>query len=168
MSSSTFASKVTDLCLDFFHKDLSKKGKPAPGKEWTVFAAFVMETAASLIVVSAGTGSKCLGQSETCPQGRLVHDSHAEVVARRALRRFLLHEVRAERLKEGSSGVFDGDGLREGVRFHLFTTHVPCGDATIAPKEEDERPPEVKRARLEGDLHRTGAKCLPGMLSCIW
>ena len=55
-----------------------------------------------------------------------------------------------------------------GLRLHLFSTHPPCGDATIAPKKkrtcaEDASPPPSKIARLSSfDQHRTGAKCVAG------
>ena len=40
--------------------------------------------------------------------------------------------------------------LRHGVAFHFYSSHPPCGDATISPKED---------ARGGGaDIHRTGAK----------
>jgi tRNA-specific adenosine deaminase 1 len=45
-------------------------------------------------VVAVGTGTKCLGDSETSASGDLVHDSHAEVVARRAFVLYLVNQVK--------------------------------------------------------------------------
>ncbi len=57
--------------------------------------------------------------------------------------------------------------LPPGLRLHLFSTHPPCGDATIAPKrtctEDASSPPPSKIARPSSfDQHRTGAKCVAG------
>ena len=38
--------------------------------------------------------------------------------------------------------------LMEEVKLHFYSSHPPCGDATIAPKDDD-----------SNDIHRTGAKC---------
>mgnify|MGYP001973060323 CR=1 FL=1 len=48
------------------------------------------------VVVALGTGTKCVGASARCPRGRALADSHAEVIARRALRYYLLAELYAE------------------------------------------------------------------------
>lgn len=60
--------------------------------------------------------------------------------------------------------------LRPGVTFHFFSSHTPCGDASIFPKDGGKRAavddddgvgPEAKRRKTDDDdIHRTGAKCL--------
>ena len=99
-----FADKIANFCHEYFKNVIPAKGKPQLGKEWTVLSAVVKEDSLKPVdcdndnllnsvveVVSLGTGTKCLGQSEESADGDLVHDSHAEVVAKRA---FVLYLVR--------------------------------------------------------------------------
>lgn len=179
MEDSSFADRIASLCYKHFDK-LPKKGKPLPGKEWTVLAAIVLRIEANkscdLQVVAMGTGSKCVGQSQLSPSGDLINDSHAEVIARRAFLRYLYQQL--ELCYSGhSSALFTLDpstkqcNLIKGASFVFFASHTPCGDASIIPKndnttvpEEDEEGPPCKIPKLSEapDVHRTGAKCVDG------
>ncbi|CAM9548413.1 unnamed protein product [Ectocarpus sp. 4 AP-2014] len=80
--------------------NLKPRGKPQ-GKEWTVLAGIVAQdtrtecctevaganssSCSCLRVVSLATGNKCVGTDKIPDDGSVVHDSHAEVLARRAL-----------------------------------------------------------------------------------
>ncbi|CAF4588705.1 unnamed protein product, partial [Rotaria magnacalcarata] len=64
--------------------------------EWTHLAAFVSVNDNNQIeILSIGTGTKCLGgdKQERGIEGCLLHDSHAEVIARRALMRLFYEEI---------------------------------------------------------------------------
>ncbi|BBN01869.1 tRNA-specific adenosine deaminase 1 [Marchantia polymorpha subsp. ruderalis] len=143
------------------YRSLPKKGKPQ-GVEATVLAAFVLTP--GLKVIAMGTGTKCIGRSKMSSAGDLVNDSHAEVIARRALLRFFYSQleeickstVKVNTAKSGSDSaatevnkldpifecVPDIQGnrqfqLREGLQIHLYISQCPCGDACILPFPHD-------------------------------
>ncbi|XP_066256507.1 tRNA-specific adenosine deaminase 1 [Euwallacea similis] len=165
--------QIAQLSLDLF-KTLPKTGKPKE-TEWTVLSSIVKQKDYQLEVVALGTGSKCIGRSKLCPRGTVINDSHAEVICRRAFVCYLYSELKPE------SSIFNFNkekkqyALKSNVVFHFFTTHVPCGDAAIFPKQavedigkalplenqSDCTPP--KRRRVD-DIYRTGAKCLDGKI----
>nr|XP_040234578.2 tRNA-specific adenosine deaminase 1 [Anopheles coluzzii] len=158
------ANRIARECLAQFAK-LPKTGKPNESFEWTILSAIVLVTPAhhaassDIRVVALGTGTKCLPGDELSPRGDRVHDSHAEVLARRAFVRYLYEQIEQALLVEGGQpkeSIFerqtvDGGGcgkfvLKNGHSFHFFTTHSPCGDASIYKREEDALLP-AKRAR---------------------
>ena len=90
---------------------------------------------------------KCLPASKV-PQakGSVLHDWHAEVLAIRCLNHFLLQECRALVSSGGSYSTFlrrrredevtASCGLQpftinENVRFHMYCSEAPCGDASM-------------------------------------
>ena len=188
--------EIANLCYKHFNDTLAKKGKPQKNKEWTMVAAIVLrdqspsDNRKSLHrVVSMGTGSKCIGQSKMSSNGDILHDSHAEIMARRGFIRYLYHHI-----QQVYSGIEDDllifDSLsrkcsvKEGLSFIFFSSHTPCGDASIVPKPADgdlvelqptnelvnvhnnsdgEPQPKVpRRDESHSDIHRTGAKCVNG------
>jgi tRNA-specific adenosine deaminase 1 len=88
-----------------------------------------------------GTGTKCLGQNEISDQGDLVHDSHAEVIAKRAFVLYLMTEVKKCLEGQGGEGILrkvqgqdDLVELDPDVTLYFYTSFPPCGDATISKK----------------------------------
>ncbi|KAK1874965.1 tRNA-specific adenosine deaminase 1 [Dissostichus eleginoides] len=144
------ADEIAKLCYERFQQ-LPRRGKPEPGREWTLLAAVLRITrransdTVEKEVVSLGTGTKCIGQTAMSPSGEILNDSHAEVIARR--------------------GCAEEQGkwrLHPGVSFLFFTSHTPCGDAAIiamngsqsqpCPPITPAHSPEEERGR--GDLKR--------------
>uniref|UniRef100_H3CTW5 tRNA-specific adenosine deaminase 1 n=1 Tax=Tetraodon nigroviridis TaxID=99883 RepID=H3CTW5_TETNG len=151
--------EIARLCYERFDQ-LPRRGKPEAGREWTLLAA-VLRTARSaksdqgLIVsfltvtkevVSLATGTKCVGRSAVSPSGDVLNDSHAEVIARRGCVRYLIQELHRA-VTGGDSAVFcraEQRGkwkLKPGVSFHFFSSHTPCGDASIVPMTDSQSQP---------------------------
>uniref|UniRef100_A0A1B6IU95 tRNA-specific adenosine deaminase 1 n=1 Tax=Homalodisca liturata TaxID=320908 RepID=A0A1B6IU95_9HEMI len=137
---SDFADEIAKKCLAHY-QNLPKKGKPVPDKEWTLLSSVVTSLDRKLSVVAMATGTKCLGRSGMSPRGDLVNDSHAEVLARRCFLRYLYDQI-SKFKQTGDSDIITGLDdqhryeINSKVEFHFYTSHVPCGDAAIIPKEE--------------------------------
>ena len=130
---------------------LPRTGKPNPG-EGAVLAAFAVSAppppggagagagAGPLRAVALGTGNKCLGGSLRARE--LVSDSHAEVVARRALLRWVLGEIERgeDERRQAPEAAFDSPleraatgrwRMRPGFSLHLYVSQTPCGDCSV-------------------------------------
>lgn len=130
------ADKVFSL-----YKSLPKKGKPQ-GREVTVLSAFLLSSPSQdTEVIALGTGTKCIGRSKLTHSGNIVNDSHAEIIARRALLRFFYAEIQCLNDNNGfQNSIFeselDGSGgikykIRAGWKLHLYISQLPCGDASL-------------------------------------
>lgn len=166
--------RVTKACFSLYEK-LPKSGKPITQKEWTVLSCVLkyQSNINDLEVVSLGTGTKCLGSDALSLKGDVLNDSHAEIMARRGFLKYIYSEMLQE-TKGGS--VFDFDvaikrfRLKDNISFHFFTSHSPCGDASIAPLapcgENQEEPAAKKPKRIKSADFRnnigsmTGAKLI--------
>ncbi|KAE8295780.1 tRNA-specific adenosine deaminase 1 [Larimichthys crocea] len=155
------ADEIAGLCYERFNQ-LPRRGKPEPGREWTLLAAVVQLTRCAdsdtveKKVVSLGTGTKCIGRTAMSPKGDVLNDSHAEVIARRGCIRYLIQELHGA-VSAGDSSVFcraDQRGkwkVKPGVSFLFFTSHTPCGDASIIPMTDSESQPCPPVTSVKGD-----------------
>ncbi|XP_064414661.1 tRNA-specific adenosine deaminase 1 [Latimeria chalumnae] len=147
------ADEIASLCYEHYSTKLPKKGMPDPSREWTLLAAVVKvecdpgpsrdNQKVKKEVVAIGTGTKCIGQSKMSKSGDIVNDSHAEVVAKRSFQRYLYHQLELAVFgKEVSVFIPAAETgkwtLRPGISFIFFTSHTPCGDASIIPMLESE------------------------------
>lgn len=103
-----------------------------PNGKFTILAAFVLRNSLSgePKVISLGTGSKCLPEIRLCKEGDTVHDSHAEVLARRGAVRWLMEEIKryaaagtSEWIERIPSGRF---ALKSGIQVTLYVSTLPC------------------------------------------
>lgn len=162
--------KVARAATLAFNK-LPRGCHPDEAREWTIYSAICEESPTDFKIVSAGTGTKCLSQSEMSQRGDLLHDSHAEIIAIRSFKRYLMNELGNHiRSPDNPSKIFDGSlsagfQVKSQYKYHLYTTHPPCGDATIFPvgrENEDggDGPPASKRVKVVEDRSFTGAKLI--------
>ncbi|XP_006860219.1 PREDICTED: tRNA-specific adenosine deaminase 1 [Chrysochloris asiatica] len=155
------ADEIAQLCYTHYGTKLPKQGKPVPHREWTFLAAVVkiQSTAddqhcdspdkplrVTKEVVSMGTGTNCIGQSKMRKSGDILNDSHAEVIAMRSFQRYLLHQLQLAATLEEDGIFLPGTQtgrwkLRPDLHFVFFSSHTPCGDASIIPIHEFEDQP---------------------------
>lgn len=182
----SLSNRIAQLSINHFNS-LPKTGKPNHD-EWTVLATILKydKNTDDLVIVALGTGSKCIGAKKMSPNGDILNDSHAEIICRRAFIRYLYNEIKYTFNNNTSSIFIKSDKLvvKSSLSFHFFSSHMPCGDAAIFPKQssedfgqcligassrislkrslddDTESPSKRMRTDSEADIFRTGAKCL--------
>lgn len=104
---------------------------------WTVVASILSYNSKNLTyeVISVGTGIKCLPDKIVCqhPEG-LVHDSHAEIICRRAFILFVFEQILAlnekKNMEPNSYLYFDKEKAqlqwRPEIKLIFYTSHSPC------------------------------------------
>ena len=163
-SSQLFADKVSELVQKQFSALTNQFSSPYARRK--VLAGIVetrgqdLETAK---VITVTTGTKCINGEYMNDSGLALNDCHAEILARRCLRRYFIQQLRLaagqqpsifERATaEGESGY----KLMQGAEFHLYISTSPCGDARIfspheaQDAEEGSKDPHPNR-RTRGQL----------------
>jgi tRNA-specific adenosine deaminase 1 len=134
-----------DVVTAAFAQYASLLWAPQPGKH-TVLAGFALHDAQSghTHLISLGAGAKCLPANRLPTHGDALHDSHAEVIARRGAVRWLLEEAQrtatahargstttttsslCQWLSARSSGGRLVFALRDGVHLWMYASTVPC------------------------------------------
>ena len=100
-------------------------------------------------VICIATGTKCPLAEDPDTKGQVVYDCHAEIIAHRCLKRYLLKQLQKYQEDPKSSIFVGGSGgilrLKEGIQFHLYISCPPCGDAASFTKD--------KSKKGVGDIH---------------
>ncbi|CAN6675043.1 tRNA-specific adenosine deaminase 1 [Trichomonascus vanleenenianus] len=127
--------EIARAVLETYGK-LPKKGKPLVKsngqQEWTVLAGFVVELNGELECVCVTTGLKATPNDKLkLANGKVLHDCHAEILAIRALNRYLLERIEAGDLKYLDHLTDNKYQVKDGVKFHLYISEAPCGDASM-------------------------------------
>ena len=160
--------RIASSCYQKF-EEFSSRGKPS-SNEWTHLAAFVsVDRDNHIDMLSIGTGTKCLGgqKEERGVNGCLLHDSHAEVIARRSLIRFFYEEILQQKndsilIKQNSNEFV----LNESFKIYLFVSYPPCGSAAYL-SDPVKRPKFEHKSLNDTDLYlKPGKGFQTTSLSC--
>ncbi|KAF3694203.1 Adenosine deaminase domain-containing protein 1 Testis nuclear RNA-binding protein [Channa argus] len=122
-------------------------------------AAFIIQTSSGCDVVALGTGNYNTKENASS-RGRILHDSHAVVTARRSLMRFLYRHLlmffsktadltqKSIFHQNGSSGLLS---LKSGITLHLYVNQLPKGAAQI-PSKLRLRPLSILAWQVNSDI----------------
>ncbi|NXA10288.1 DSRAD deaminase, partial [Sapayoa aenigma] len=109
-----------------------------------ILAAIIMRKADKGlgVVVSIGTGNRCVKGEELSLKGETVNDCHAEIISRRGFVRFLYSELMKYDPSNPSSAeesIFEPAGgerlkIKSSITFHLYVSTAPCGDGALFDK----------------------------------
>lgn len=119
-------------------------------KKWKVLSGIVMTTdeeMEKITVIGVSTGTKCISGEHISMNGAVLNDCHAEIISRRCFKDFLYSQL--ERYAEPDEDMNEtlddliivkndngGFSLKPEVKFHLFISTAPCGDARIFSPHE--------------------------------
>ncbi|XP_070252853.1 double-stranded RNA-specific adenosine deaminase isoform X4 [Myotis yumanensis] len=97
------------------------------------------------VVVSLGTGNRCVKGDSLSLKGETVNDCHAEIISRRGFIRFLYSELMKYNPQTAKDSIFElakgGKRLqiKKTVSFHLYISTAPCGDGALFDKSCSDR-----------------------------
>lgn len=142
----TASLNIQDEVINAIHGTYASLGFNPPPKQFTVLAAFYLAkpaaaSKATFKVISISTGTKCTPAIKYSARGELLHDTHAEVLARRGAVRWLMEEMgrmnnSAEYTSDwlsraDSESAKDSDGappyqLQSSASLHMYISTLPC------------------------------------------
>ncbi|CAL8110857.1 unnamed protein product [Orchesella dallaii] len=145
-----FSDHICNLVREKYEELMGKDSIYAPYK---VLAGVVLTVGSPMIyqssVIAVTTGTKCVEGDCMSEQGLAVNDCHAEILATRCVRDYIYSQI--ESYKNSATQEQKNDAiiieentdsnahhkfkLKPDVKFHLFISTSPCGDARIfSPK----------------------------------
>ncbi|XP_066906532.1 double-stranded RNA-specific editase Adar isoform X2 [Halyomorpha halys] len=132
------ANNIAELVVNEYHKVMKGMEEYARRK---VLAGVVMTTSPDCTkgtLISVATGTKCISGEYISVKGAVLNDSHAEIISRRGLLRYLYNQLALHGDSSTASDsifVYDTElktfKLKQDIRFHLYISTSPCGDARI-------------------------------------
>lgn len=118
--------------------------RPSNANQFTILAAIILyghhnalsqSTQPLIKVVTLATGAKCLPTSSFTRNGDSLHDSHAEILSRRAFRRWLSEELRRAAKADSYWLQRSGESMKwhlcQDVKVYMYISAVPCEDELV-------------------------------------
>lgn len=108
---------------------------------WTVKSAICLywEETNNFEIVALGSGVKCLPQDKVIDYDEMncIHDSHAEILCRRAFKRYLWDNLDNPILFQISNTENKNEKrkFKSNIKIIFYSSHVPCGDASLDGKD---------------------------------
>lgn len=132
-----FADRIARVACERYAELVASSSYPServPTR--TVLAAFVAydRITDTARVISLGVGTKTIAR-DVAITGHEILDAHAEVLARRGLKKFFFESLRRKDSTD-DDGIVDvtDDGVmrvRENISLHLYVSSAPCGNACV-------------------------------------
>lgn len=153
VTGSTFHDQIAMLSHRCFNALTNSLQTSLLGRK--ILAAIIMKRNAEDqgIVVSLGTGNRCVKGDSLSLKGETVNDCHAEIISRRGFIRFLYSELLKYNSQTARDSIFElarcGKRLKikKNVSFHLYISTAPCGDGALFDKSCSDRAYESPESR---------------------
>lgn len=147
MGTCALADRIARVACDRYAALVAPSSSLAPTR--TVLAAFVALDRATdaLDVIALGVGTKTIARGVVIT-GRELLDAHAEVLARRGLKKFFFEAAKRRRRGDELARVekfIDFDistnamAMKPGVELHFYVSSAPCGNACVRRWAKGER-----------------------------
>ncbi|XP_039074924.1 double-stranded RNA-specific adenosine deaminase isoform X2 [Hyaena hyaena] len=153
LTGSTFHDQIAMLSHRCFNALTNSFQPSLLGRK--ILAAVIMKKASDDlgVVVSLGTGNRCVKGDSLSLKGETVNDCHAEIISRRGFIRFLYSELMKYNPQTAKDSIFEpakgGEKLqiKKTVSFHLYISTAPCGDGALFDKSCSDRAVESAESR---------------------
>ncbi|KAL0591163.1 Double-stranded RNA-specific adenosine deaminase [Plecturocebus cupreus] len=153
LTGSTFHDQIAMLSHRCFNTLTNSFQPSLLGRK--ILAAIVMKKDSEDmgVVVSLGTGNRCVKGDSLSLKGETVNDCHAEIISRRGFIRFLYSELMKYNPQTAKDSIFElakgGEKLqlKKTVSFHLYISTAPCGDGALFDKSCSDRAMENTDSR---------------------
>ncbi|CAK7311520.1 Double-stranded RNA-specific adenosine deaminase [Vulpes lagopus] len=153
LTGSTFHDQIAMLSHRCFNALTNSFQPSLLGRK--ILAAVIMKKASDDlgVVVSLGTGNRCVKGDSLSLKGETVNDCHAEIISRRGFIRFLYSELMKYNPQTAKESIFEpakgGEKLqiKKSVSFHLYISTAPCGDGALFDKSCSDRAVESTDSR---------------------
>ena len=153
MNNNNFGEFIYNLVEEFYSSYILKSSKPQQN-QWTVISAIILENNNKYKIISFSNGTKSLPNINYKSRKFQIFDCHAEILALRCFKFFLLNALcyhldkfnKKNLLNKNEFDLFNSHNeffdifeynkisnkfiLKKGVNFHLYISENPCGECS--------------------------------------